>query len=403
MKCLAMDSKTWLENIYSKARQSISKPSPYGSDIDISSYISESLENVLFEPKLDVRRVEEVGVNLSANALYLQVDQTYFKYISRIPGVEVLRIEDFIESNPDEAKEYVWKLIDPGADKYTALAALRGRGGYFVRVKRNTRVEEPIMACLFISYGGLQAPHNIVIVEDGAEATVYTGCTIAPEILGLHIGISEFYVGENAKLRFVMVHSWNRVAHVRPRTSVVVGDGGEYISYYVNISNVKTLQMFPTIYLGYNAHTYSASILLGQGDSEIDIGTKAYLVEESGAELISRAIAKDNSRVIMRASIIGRGGRGHIDCRGLMQSNTANIRTIPELQAESPNVVLTHEASIGRLAEEEIYYLMSKGFSENEAIGILVRGFISVDTSRLPERIRTYINTIEKLTAERAM
>lgn len=403
MRCLVMDLRIWLESIYTKARQSISKPSLYGSDIDISSYISDSSESVLAESRFDAKKAEEVGVNLSANALYLQVDQTYYKYISRIPGVEVLRIEDFIDSNPDEAREYVWKLVDPGIDKYTALAALRGRGGYFIRVKRNTRVEEPVMACLFISYKGLQAPHNIVVVEDGAEATVYTGCTIAPEVLGLHIGISEFYVGKNAKLRFIMVHSWNRVAHVRPRTGVIVDDGGEYISYYVNISNVKTLQTFPTIYLGYNARAYSASIILGQGDSEIDVGTKAYLAEESSAELISRAIAKDDSRVIMRASIVGRGGRGHIDCRGLMQSNTANIKTIPELEAESPNALLTHEASIGRLAEEEIYYLMSKGFSKDEAIGILVRGFISVDTSRLPERVRTYIDTIERLTAEKAM
>ncbi len=397
-----MGLKTWLENVYAKARQSLSKPSPYGPDIDISSYVIS--EEATEKPRFDARRAEEVGVDLSANALYLQVNQTYFKYISRIPGVEVLRIEDFVENNPDEAMEYVWKSIDPGADKYVALAALKGRGGYFIRVKKNSKVEEPIMACLFISYRGLQAPHNVVIVEEGAEATVYTGCTIAPEVLGLHIGISEFYVRKNAKLRFVMVHSWNNVAHVRPRTSVFVDDGGEYISYYVNLSDVKSLQMYPKIYLGYNAHAYSASILLGRRDSEIDVGTGIHLLlHEGGAEVVSRAVAKDSARIVMRANIIGRGGRGHIDCRGLMLSDSANIRTIPELQAESTNTMLTHEASIGRLAEEEIYYLMSKGFSRDEAIGILVRGFISIDTSRLPQKVKAYIDTVERLTVEKAM
>lgn len=108
---------------------------------------------------------------------------------------------------PDEARNYVWRLIDPAMDKYTAIAALRGVGGYFIRVKENTRVEDPVMTCLFMSIGGLQAPHNIAVVEKDAEVTIYTGCTIAPESLGLHVGITEYYVEEGATLRYVMVHS----------------------------------------------------------------------------------------------------------------------------------------------------------------------------------------------------
>ncbi|MEM2852441.1 MAG: SufD family Fe-S cluster assembly protein, partial [Ignisphaera sp.] len=339
----------WRNRIAEEAKQGLDRPSPYGMDIDVGSYVGEESGY-----RLDTESVERVGVDLKAKALYLQVDQAYFKYISRIPGVEIYRLEDYIESYPDEAKEYVWRLLRPSMDKYVAVAALRGMGGYFIRVKKNTRVEDPIMACLFISSHGLQAPHNVVIVEDGAEATVYTGCTIAPEVVGLHIGLSEFYVGRNAKLRFVMVHSWNRVAHVRPRTAVNVSENGEYISYYANLSNLKSLQMYPRVYLGSGAHAYLASIVLGVGDADIDIGSGAVLEDgDSGVEIVSRNIARDSSRIVMRASIVGRGGRGHIDCRGLMLSNSSVIATIPELHAESPDAILTHEASIGRLAEDE--------------------------------------------------
>jgi len=398
-----MGLRAWLEDVRNRASRALSKPSPYGLDVDISPFLS--IPEARAGGKLDVARAEEVGVNLKANAIYIQIDQTYFNYLSRIPGVEVLRIEDFVDQRPDEAQEYFWRLIDPAKDKYTALAALKGRGGYFIRVKKGVKVEEPIMACLFMSYGGLQAPHNIVIVEEGADATVYTGCTIAPEVLGLHVGISEFYVSKNAKLRFIMVHSWNRVAHVRPRTIVSVGEGGEYVSYYVNMARVRTLQTYPVVYLATEAKAFLASILLGLGDAEIDVGSGVHIHgDNSGAELISRALARDESRIVMRAQIVGEGiSKGHIDCRGLMLSEKAFIQTIPELIAKSPNVTLTHEASIGRIAEDEINYLVSKGFSKDEAISALVRGFASIEIKGVPEKVKSYIESIEKVLSEKAL
>ncbi|MEM1526520.1 MAG: SufD family Fe-S cluster assembly protein [Ignisphaera sp.] len=395
-----MGLESWLKEVEVRAREGLSRPSPFGVDVDISSF----LEVKEGSPRLDEAKVKEVGVDLSAKTLYMQIDQMYYRYISRIPGVEIMRIEDFAETYPEEAKEYLWKLVDPGKDKYTALAALKGRGGYFIRVKKGVKVEEPIMACLFMSIGGLQAPHNVVIVEKGAEATVYTGCTIAPEALGLHVGISEFYVEENAVLRFVMVHSWNRVSHVRPRTGVYVKQSGKYISYYVNLAKVKTLQTYPIVHLSDNAYAYLASIVLSFEDAYIDVGSAANLDgENASVEIVSRSLARDTSNIVARASITAKQGRGHIDCRGLMLSNRASIKTIPELQALTPNAILTHEASIGRLAEDEINYLISKGFEKEEAVAILLRGFVNVEIKGLPQKVKEYIETIERLTVEKSM
>jgi Fe-S cluster assembly scaffold protein SufB len=395
-----MGLESWLESIRERAKSALNKPAKYGVDIDVTEY----LRPVSGEPRLDTARTSEVGVDLSAKAYYTQVDQLYFNYLSKIPGIEVKRIEDFIEESPDEARSYVWRLIDPAMDKYTAIAALRGVGGYFIRVKENTRVEDPVMTCLFMSIGGLQAPHNIAVVEKGAEVTIYTGCTIAPESLGLHVGITEYYVEERATLRYVMVHSWNRVSHVRPRTAVWVKPGGKYISYYVNIGRVKTLQTYPVVYLERDAYSYMASILLGLEDSILDVGGAAYLLgDNTTVEIASRALGRDSSRIVARAKITGRSGRGHIDCRGLLLSDKAVIETIPELSAESPNTTLTHEASIGRIAEDEINYLVSRGFTREEAIGIIIRGFISLDVKGLPERVEKHIETVEKITAERAL
>lgn len=145
-----------------------------------------------------------------------------------------------------------------------------------VRVKGGAKVKEPNLACLSIVKGGLQAPHNVAIVEEGAEAVVYTGCVIAPEVVGLHVGISEFYVLPRTKLRFIMVHSWNRAAYIRPRTGVLVEEGGEYVEYYANLAHVKSLQKSPQNWLREDAKAYLASVLLGLGEAEIDVSTSVF-------------------------------------------------------------------------------------------------------------------------------
>lgn len=398
-----MASPGWLEEVRQRAKAALARPAAYGRDVDVTQFGD---GRTTPDEKAVAAAVERAGVSTAAQAYYIQADNAYFRYLSRIPGVEVHRLEDFVETHRDLARDYLWRLVPPDLDKYTAVAALRGTGGYVIRVKSGVKVKDPVLACLSIVRGGLQAPHNVVIVEEGAEATVYTGCVIAPEAVGLHVGISEFYVMRGAKLRFIMVHNWNRAAHVRPRTGILVGEGGEYVEYYANLAAVKTLQTSPKIWLGEDAKAHATSILLSLGDAEIDVGTVA-LLEGRGAaaELVTRAIATDSAAVTMRALVEARApAKGHVECGGLLMSPRANIETIPQLAARHHDAVLTHEASIGRLAEEEINYLQAKGFTYDEAVSLLVRGFINTEIHRyLPEQARRYVEQIEKLVVEKAM
>jgi hypothetical protein len=136
------------------------------------------------------------------------------------------------------------------------------------------------------------------------------------------------------------------------------------------------------------------------------VGTTA-LLEGNGAatELATRAIATDNAVVTMRVLVEARApAKGHVECSGLLMSPYANVETIPQLAARHHDAVLTHEASIGRLAEDEINYLQAKGFTYDEAVSLLVRGFITTDIHRyLPEQARRYIEQIEKLVVEKAL
>ncbi len=378
-----------------RVKAALAKPALYGPDIDVRDYLL--AEGPAAEVEVDEERIREVGIDLERakrTGYYMQVDSESVRYMSRLPGVEVMSIEEALEREP-EVSRLIWRLVDPAADKYTAVAALRGRGGYFVRVKRGVRMEEPVQTCLFMVTGGLQAPHNIIYVEEGAHARVLTGCTIMPESFGLHAGITEIYLERGARLDYVMIHAWSRGTHVRPRTGVLAGEGAEVVTYYINLSTVRTLQTYPRYILRDGARLHSVSLILGRGSSIIDVGAKAALGgRRAAAEILSRVVARDSSRIVARARVEG---------KGLVLSDVARVEAVPELGAVGRGVTLTHEASIGKLSEEAIAYLMSKGFSREEAESILVRGFMNVELLDLGPQLTAYVRNLMNLLARAAI
>ena len=394
----------WLKLIKERASRAINKQSAYGPDIDIEKLTS---KKVAAAAEIELKRVEDVGIDLERaerTAFYMQLDDSIIKVQSRLPGVEIRPLHDFILSNFEDAREYVWKIVRPDVDKYTAIAALRGTGGYFVRVKPGVKVDDPIQTCFYMAGKIIQAPHNVIVLEEGAEATIIAGCTIMPEVAGLHAGITEVYVKEGARLNYVMVHAWNRVAHVRPRSAVRLYENAEVVSYYMNLSSVRTLQTYPKYYIaGSGGKVYSASIVLGRANSILDVGAEVVLESDGMAEVISRFIVRDKAKAWARARITGNAGKGHIECKGLILSQQAELYSVPELGGIGAGAMLTHEASIGKVAEEEILYLMSKGFTREEAEEMIVRGFMNVEVRGVTPKIKAYITNILKLMSKRSL
>jgi Fe-S cluster assembly scaffold protein SufB len=219
--------------------------------------------------------------------------------------------------------------------------------------------------------------------------------------------VSEFYVKKGAKITFTMIHNWGSGMEVRPRSAVVIEDDGVFISNYILMTPVKSLQMFPTAYcVGKNARATFQTVIYAHGDTKIDSGTRTVLRGEgSRSEIISRVIATDNAKVIARSDVIGEGtnARGHIECRGLMLSDTAEIDSIPELKATRKDLDLSHEAAVGKVAEEEIQYLMARGLSEEEATSVIIRGFLNVDITGLPEGLARETKKMFDLSLEKVV
>lgn len=395
--------------------KALSKPAVYGPDIDISKYkVEEPAIGELSEDKLDepvAKAVERVSFS-SKSLGYLQVNETALykvleKQLSRF-GARIMPLKIALEKY-DIAHKFSWKIIRPDTDKYTAAAYLYGGEiGYFIYIPPKTKVPIPIYSCLAITGNKkIQFAHNIVYVDEGSEAHVVTGCAVPHGVSeGLHIGISEFYIARNAKLTFTMIHAWAEGLHVRPRTSVIVEEGGEYVSYYVIYSPIASIQTFPIAYLSRRGKAYLATITAASGKGIYDLGSKTILENRnSSSEIISRVVARDKAKVYSRADIEAHESdtRGHIECLGLLLSNEAMVSSIPVITSKKPGALLSHEAAIGMIAEKELEYLMSKGFTEDEARSVLIRGFMNVDAPGIPLAVRREIDRILDLVTKYAV
>jgi Fe-S cluster assembly scaffold protein SufB len=191
-----------------------------------------------------------------------------------------------------------------------------------------------------------------------------------------------------------MIHTWSENIEVYPRSASLVEENGVFLSNYVCMQPVKKVQMYPTATLkGANSVARFSSIVIATAGSSMDLGSRAIL-EGSGssAEMIARAITRGGT-IISRGHINGKtaGTRGHLECKGLILKDGI-IYAIPEIEGSVVGTELSHEAAVGKLAKDEIEYLMSRGLDEDEATATIIRGFLDVKISGLPEALQKQID-----------
>ncbi len=389
-----------VEEIKEKAKRAAEKKATYGPDIELKVYTSKAPEHTkVQELKMlspDYQRMSlSVGVDAAEaerGGSYFQLDTSVVYSKATSENVEVLSTTEAL-SKYDWLKDYWWKAVAVDADKYTAKAALELSDGYFIRVKSGAKVIMPIQACMFIARESLsQNVHNIIIAEEDSELHIISGCRTSDDVThGIHIGVSEFYVKKGAKLSFTMIHNWGPHVEVRPRSGSIIEEDATFISNYVCMKPVKSLQMYPVFKcVGENATALSSSLLYATEGSHMDVGARVILdAKECKSDVISRVIT-NGGEVISRGNITGLSPdvKGHLECRGLILGEHGRVYAIPELDGAVPGVEMSHEAAVGKIAEEEIAYLMTRGLSEDEATAAIVRGFLDVDIKGLPPALK---------------
>lgn len=352
----------------------------------------------------DIEKLLKVGVDFEEKnriGSFLYVDKGVYNISLKQEGVQILPLNEAVELYP-ELENYIFKIVDKNKDAHTRLVARKGLSGFFIRTLPNVKTRFPIQTCFLIKKTGFsQLVHNIVIAEENSELNLINGCAAAMySDSGSHIAITEFYVKKGAKISFTMIHDWAPNVVVRPRSAALVDEDGVFISNYVSLKKVKSTQSEPNVYLvGKRAKAKLYSILLADKDSFLDIGGKIFLNgDETSGEIVSRVIS-DGGKIISKGSLIGVGKniKAHMECNGIMLKDEGEIITIPELSSKNKDVEMSHEAIVGKIAKDEIEYLMSRGIKEEDAISIILRGFLNVKIEGLPEILQRSIDSAIEL------
>ena len=209
--------------------------------INFDEFNEDDPDHLLFDSSDDItpevkEAMEGVGVEVTdrSSGLYIQGNNAPTLCVSHLQeGVELMPIMEALKKYDGSdgglnLQDYLWKAVQPDKDKYTAEAALHEyTQGYFIYARKGCKTVFPLQSCLYINIPGMkQVVHNIIIAEEDAQLDIITGCTTHKSVKkALHLGISEFYAGKNAKISFTMIHNWKDQTDVRPRSGMILEDG----------------------------------------------------------------------------------------------------------------------------------------------------------------------------------
>nr|ANM86871.1 SufCB [Stygiella incarcerata]ANM86888.1 SufCB [Stygiella incarcerata] len=338
---------------------------------------------------------------------YLQVDDRIVQTLSPIvSGIEVLSLENALEKYSWIKERIFWNVVPMGKDEVTRYVALHeetDKRGYVIIAHEGVDSGDvPVRVALQLEDMEIQHVHNIIVAKKGSRLHVVSSCSCSQSSAGAHYGVTEFWVEEDAHLSNTMIHKWCDKSIVYPRSATIVEKNGVFLSNYVSTNAVKTIQSYPVAYLnGEGAVARFNSVIVAPKGALIDTGSRAILgALHTRAEMVSRMLTF-GGKIIARAHIIGakKDTYGHIECQGLVLHDTGGIHAIPEVEGIVEGSELSHEAAVGKIAREKIEYVMSRGLTEEQAIGTVIRGFVDVDMKGIPASLQKEIHEVVEVAA----
>jgi Fe-S cluster assembly scaffold protein SufB len=314
-----------------------------------------------------------------------------------IEGVEILPLQEAITKFKVISEKFgsVFERLDK---KFNPSPS----GGYLIWIKKNTKVEFPIQTCFYLTEDKLtQFPHNLIYLEEGSMVEIINLCgDCGLGISGVHAGCTEIILEPNSTLKYTQIHNWNPNIKVLPMSGAILEDNANFTSNFISLEPVLLSKMCPsTILNGDNSSAQCKSFVYNSQNAVQDIGARLIFEgKNTRGTIISKTVSESGeftSRGILEA--FHTPCVGHLECHGLILSDYAKLKAVPELSSSSKNSSLTHEASIGNLKNEKIEYLQSRGLDLKQAISLLILEFLDLDELNLPLEIDFSQNFIDKL------
>ena len=319
-------------------------------------------------------------------------------------GVIFLDIDSALREYPDLFRKYFSTIVPPSDNKLAALNSAVWSGGSFIYVPKGVKVEKPLQSYFRINSEAMgQFERSIIIVDYGAECSYVEGCT-APQYSkdSMHAGVVEVFVGKGAKCRYSSVQNWsgNILNLVTKRAKVEEGGTMEWIDG--NIGSRISMKYPACILAGEYARGLCVSIAVGSKNQYQDTGAKMiHLAPHTSSSIVSKSISRNGGVTNFRDWITmgpkADGSRAKIECDTLILDNRSRSDTIPLNVNHNSTSMIEHEAKVSRISEEELFYLMSRGLSEQQATEMIIMGFLEPFTRELPMEYAVELNQLLKI------
>ena len=366
------------------------------------SEVPEDIKNT-FErlgiPEAERKSLAGVGAQYDSELVYHNVKEEVLAQ-----GVIYTDMESALRDNEEKVRTHFMKLVPPTDHKFAALHGAVWSGGSFVYVPPGVKVEIPLQSYFRLNAPGAgQFEHTLIIVDEGADLHFIEGCS-APKynVNNLHAGCVELFVGKNARLRYSTIENWSKnMYNLNTKRAIceegaviewVSGSFGSHVSYLYPMSILK----------GDSSRAEFTGITFAGKGQNLDTGAKIVHSGKNTRSVIStKSISKDGGISTYRSAIVVQEGakaaKSTVSCQSLMLDDISRSDTVPAMDVRTSDADIGHEAKIGRISDDAVFYLMSRGVSEEEARAMIVSGFADPVSKELPLEYAVEMNNLIQL------
>ncbi|HEX4811347.1 MAG TPA: Fe-S cluster assembly protein SufB [Nonomuraea sp.] len=325
-------------------------------------------------------------------------------------GVIFLDTDTGLKEHPEIFKEYFGSVIPVGDNKFAALNTAVWSGGSFIYVPPNVEVEIPLQAYFRINTENMgQFERTLIIVDEGSYVHYVEGCT-APIYSSdsLHSAVVEIIVKKNARCRYTTIQNWSNNVYNLVTKRAVAYEGATMEWIDGNIGSKVTMK-YPAVYLmGPHAKGETLSVAFAGEGQHQDAGSKmVHLAPHTSSSVISKSVARGGGRTSYRGLVqIEEGAHGSastVKCDALLVDQISRSDTYPYVDVREDDVSMGHEATVSKVSEDQLFYLMSRGLDEDEAMAMIVRGFVEPIARELPMEYALELNRLIELQMEGAV
>ncbi len=374
---------------------------PEGNWDDVPEAIKKTFDR-LGIPEAERKFLAGVGAQYDSEVVYHSIREDLQKL-----GVIFLDTDSALKEYPEFFKEYFGTVIPPGDNKLAALNSAVWSGGSFVYVPKGVHVDIPLQAYFRINAQNVgQFERTLIIADEGSFIHYVEGCT-APiySTDSIHSAVVEIIVKKNARVRYTTIQNWSTNVYNLVTKRAVAHEDAVMEWVDGNLGSKLTMK-YPSVYMvGPRAHGEILSVAFAGNGQHQDAGAKVvHVAPDTTSTIISKSISKDSGRTSYRGLVKVYPGavrsKSSVRCDALMLNEEARSDTYPYMEIEEEQVNIGHEATVSKVGEEQLFYLMSRGISEVDAMKMIVNGFIEPIAKELPMEYAVELNRLIEMQIE---